>query len=86
MGRSLWNATGYTAFAAAGGKFHSIRAAWDRTPPPRTMRRIGGFHDVQQHERMTADLPPWRKRTRVAGRILSLNGTAGSMLDARWTW
>jgi hypothetical protein len=55
-------------------------------PPPRTMRRIGGFHDVQQHERMTADLPPWRKRTRVAGRILSLNGTAGSMLDARWTW
>jgi hypothetical protein len=34
---------------------------------------------------MTADLPPWRRRTRVAERILSLNGTAVrcSMLDAR---
>jgi hypothetical protein len=32
-------------------------------------------HDVQQHERMTVDLPPWRKRSRMAGRILSLHGT-----------
>lgn len=43
-----------------------------------TTRRFGGFHDVQHHDMMTVDLPPWRKSLAWRGRFSKVRSQSAS--------